>query len=59
MLTLLFAPIYSRAASKTIKDPEANPGVNPGANTEEGIDLPSGTGTSSFGVQADMDDTRF
>ncbi|XP_003728893.2 sodium bicarbonate cotransporter 3 isoform X2 [Strongylocentrotus purpuratus] len=44
-----------RAASKTIKDPEANPG----ANTEEGIDLPSGTGTSSFGVQADMDDTRF
>ncbi|XP_041470500.1 electroneutral sodium bicarbonate exchanger 1-like isoform X3 [Lytechinus variegatus] len=38
-----------RAASKTIKDVEAN--------AEEGIELPSGT--SSFGVQADMDDTRF
>ncbi|XP_071488060.1 electroneutral sodium bicarbonate exchanger 1-like [Diadema antillarum] len=39
-----------RAASKTNKDVEANP--------EEGIELPSGT--TSFGVQADMDvDTRF
>ncbi|XP_041468278.1 electroneutral sodium bicarbonate exchanger 1-like isoform X2 [Lytechinus variegatus] len=41
--------VINRAASKTIKDVEANP--------EEGIELPSGT--SSFGVQADMDDTRF
>ncbi|XP_041470493.1 electroneutral sodium bicarbonate exchanger 1-like isoform X2 [Lytechinus variegatus] len=41
--------VINRAASKTIKDVEAN--------AEEGIELPSGT--SSFGVQADMDDTRF
>ena len=40
---------YSRTPSKTNKDVEAN--------VEEGLELP--TGTSSFGVQADMDDTRF